>query len=91
MEWGVYLPPTLKVGCFCKRGPCVETIFASGTQSMCVVVCNGLSTGDFGVEWRVNSTVKSTQYGCLRISIFEHATPLFGQDAPGLEKHIGKG
>ncbi len=34
------------------------------------------------VEWKVNSTVKSTQYGCLRISIFEHATPLFGQDAP---------
>ncbi len=34
------------------------------------------------VEWGVNSTVKSTQYGCLQISIFGHGTPLFGQDAP---------
>ena len=34
------------------------------------------------MERGLNSTVKSTQYGCLQISIFEHATPLFGQDAP---------
>ncbi len=46
VEWGVCLPATLKLGCFCKKCQCFETIFASGTQNMCVVVCNGVPIGD---------------------------------------------
>ncbi len=72
-EWGVYLPPTLKMRCFCKRSPCFETIYASGTKNMCVVLCNGVSICDssqatmceMGEGGGVNSTGKSTQYGCL--------------------------
>ena len=40
------------------------------------------------VKWGVNSTGKSTQYEYLGISIFEHATPLFGQDAPPGESRM---
>ena len=73
----------------CKESLCLATIFAKSTWN----VWNGefmsnsihrktMWSAQNCVEWGVNPRWKSTRYGSFRIFIFEHATTLFGWDAP---------
>ncbi len=88
MEWGVCLSPILTTEVLQKE-PVLWDNSLQVVLKVCVLLCVmgclllTLVTQQC-VEWGVNPTVKSTQsqYGCLRISIYEHGTPLFGQDAP---------